>query len=65
MGNNDNTTVFVYTSLECLMRQPWRSIMVTLIDRGVMNLVCCLWPTMINKITTNKICFCHYSTVDS
>lgn len=40
MKKNDTTTVFLYTSPECLIRQPWRSLMVTLIDRGVMNLVC-------------------------
>ena len=39
LKKEDNTTVFLYTSPEYLMREPWRSIMVTLIDRRVMKLV--------------------------
>ena len=35
-----NTTIFLYTSPECLMREPWLSLMVTLIERNVMKLVC-------------------------
>ena len=31
----DNTTIFLYTSPECLTREPWRSLMVTLIDQKV------------------------------
>ena len=37
---DDNTTIFLYTSPECLMREPWRSVMVKLIDRRVLKLVC-------------------------
>ena len=40
LKKDGNSTVFLYTSPECLMREPWRSIMVTLIDRRVMKLVC-------------------------
>ena len=40
LTKDGNITVFLYTSPECLMREPWRSIMVTLIDRRVMKLVC-------------------------
>ena len=40
LKKEDNTTVFLYTSPECLMREPWRSVMVTLIDRRVLKLVC-------------------------
>jgi len=35
-----NTTVFLYTSPKCLTREPWRSLMVTLINRKVLKLVC-------------------------
>lgn len=37
---DSNTTVFLYTSPECLAREPWCSIMIKLIDRGSLKLVC-------------------------
>ena len=40
LNKADNTTIFLYTSPECLTREPWRSLMVTLIERKVLKLVC-------------------------
>ena len=40
MKKNSNSTIFLYSSPECLMRQPWRSLMVSLIRNGVLKLVC-------------------------
>ena len=34
------TTIFLYTSPECLLREPWKSLMVRLIDKEILNLVC-------------------------
>ena len=40
MNKKSNSTIFLYSSPECLMRQPWRSLMVSLIRNGVLKLVC-------------------------
>ena len=34
------TTIFLYTSPECLLRDPWKNLMITLIDRQLLKLVC-------------------------
>lgn len=40
MKKGTNTSVFLYASPECLMRQPWRSLLIKLINNGVLKLVC-------------------------
>ena len=40
MKTKSNSTIFLYSSPECLMSQPWRSLMVSLIRNGVLKLVC-------------------------
>ena len=35
-----NITIFLYTSPECLLREPWKSLVVGLINRQVLKLVC-------------------------
>ena len=39
LEKDSNTTIFLYTSPECLTREPWQSLMVTLIDHSVLKLV--------------------------
>ena len=40
MNKTSNTTIFLYSSPECLMRQPWRTLIIRLINNGVLKLVC-------------------------
>ena len=40
MKKTSNTTIFLYSSPECLMRQPWRTLIIRLINNGVLKLVC-------------------------
>lgn len=39
LDKNINCSIFLYTSPECLMRQPWQSLMVILLNIGVLKLV--------------------------
>lgn len=38
-GGN-TTTIFLYTSPECLLCEPWKTLMVTLLDWRLLKLVC-------------------------
>ena len=40
LGRNSNITIFIYTSPECLIREPWQSVFIGLINRKVLKLVC-------------------------
>ena len=40
LGKQSNITIFIYTSPECLLREPWRSMFVGLINSKVLKLVC-------------------------
>ena len=40
LKKTSNCTIFLYSSPECLMRQPWRTLMIRLINNGVLKLVC-------------------------
>ena len=40
LDKGGNKTVFLYASPECLLREPWKSLMVTLIDQHILKLVC-------------------------
>ena len=35
-----NVTIFLYSSPECLLREPWKSMVIGLINRQVLKLVC-------------------------
>lgn len=40
MTKSANASVFIYSSMECLMKKPWNFLMVKLINNGVLKLVC-------------------------
>ena len=40
MKSGTNASVFVYSSPECLMKEPWKSLLMKLINNGVLKLVC-------------------------
>ena len=40
LKKTSNCTLFLYSSPECLMRQPWRTLIIRLINNGVLKLVC-------------------------
>ena len=40
LDSNSNVTIFIYTSPECLLREPWNAVFVGLIERKVLQLVC-------------------------
>ena len=40
LGPHSNVTLFIYSSPECLIREPWRSVFRGLINRKVLKLVC-------------------------
>ena len=40
MKKGTNASVFLYTSPECLMKPPWNSLLIKLINNGVLKLVC-------------------------
>ena len=40
MKSGTNASVFLYSSPECLMKEPWKSLLIKLINNGVLKLVC-------------------------
>lgn len=40
LQSNSTVTIFIYTSPECLMKEPWKSVVIVLINRRVLKLVC-------------------------
>ena len=40
LDSDSNVTIFIYTSPECLLREPWNAVFVGLIERKVLQLVC-------------------------
>ena len=40
LKKTSNCTIFLYSSPECLLRQPWRTLIICLINNGVLKLVC-------------------------
>jgi len=40
LDSNSNVTIFLYTSPECLLRDPWNAVFIGLIERKVLQLIC-------------------------
>ena len=40
MKSGKNASVFLYSLPECLMKQPWKSLLIKLINNGVLKFVC-------------------------
>ena len=40
LDSESNVTIFIYTSPECLLREPWNKVFIGLIERKMLQLVC-------------------------
>lgn len=40
MNKGTNAPIFIYSSPECLMKQPWKSLMIKITNNGMLKLVC-------------------------